>query len=405
MSTVMTSSLLSKLSSVQVADLSRATGESDWMREKRLRAFEMYAKSPREAFRYGIGILSNAHLVGGMGVDAIGGSSFEMSDGDMKMPSGVRMVRFADAWHDTELVALLMQYVVDGVDGIERSPLLALHHALFRAGVVIVLDADRVHEEFITIPAGADHVVVVAQERSKARIRIIHEDAAAVSSSFMVQCIVKDGASLDVMSFHNPGLEHRSFVAKHAVVGKDAKVRWVDALLGDAVLRTWNSTHLRGEGAQALTRKLFFGKERQNYDLYDEVVHHASHTSSDMRVRGVLTDRAKAVVRGLIRIEKHAVACDGEQREDTLLLSDSCEVDPIPSLEILNNDVRCAHGSSTGQVDEDTLFYLMSRGIDRETAVREVVQGFLGEIVSEIGDADMQARVAREIGAQLMKSL
>ncbi len=105
-----------------------------------------------------------------------------------------------------------------------------------------------------------------------------------------------------------------------------------------------------------------------------------------MLARGVLDGNAKADYRGMITIESCAPNSAGYQKEDTLLLSESARMDAVPMLEIRNKDVKCSHGTSIGQVDRDKLFYMMSRGLDEETAKKIIVSAFFDPVLKHIED-------------------
>ena len=120
-----------------------------------------------------------------------------------------------------------------------------------------------------------------------------------------------------------------------------------------------------------------------------------------MATRTVLDDSAKAVYRGLIRIEKGADRTDSHQHSDTLLLGDESRADAVPELEIENGDVRCSHGATIGQIDEDKLFYMMSRGIDARTAKKQVIKGFFRPILETIKDDQLRVNLDMSINRRL----
>ena len=103
-----------------------------------------------------------------------------------------------------------------------------------------------------------------------------------------------------------------------------------------------------------------------------------------LRGRGVLDGKAKNIYRGVIHIQRSAPGSDGYQKQDTLLLNPSAEADSIPQLQIDNNDVKCGHGATVGQVDKEKLFYLMSRGLSEQAARKIVVLGYFESLVFDI---------------------
>ena len=167
------------------------------------------------------------------------------------------------------------------------------------------------------------------------------------------------------------------FVSRTASVARDASLRWTDIVLGGDFARAFTKTLLVGENAETETDAVFFGSAAQEFDLMHEAVHRASRTRSELRTRGILDGKAKTVARGLVRIEEGAVGCSGRQRIDTLMLSDDAEIDAVPHLEIANDDVSCAHAATVSRLDDAKLFYLMSRGMDRDAATRAYLEAFL----------------------------
>ena len=103
----------------------------------------------------------------------------------------------------------------------------------------------------------------------------------------------------------------------------------------------------------------------------------------------------------MIRVEKDAQRTDAYQKNDDLILSDSARADSIPGLEIDANEVKAGHGSTSGQIDEEQLFYLMARGLSREEATRTIVIGFFSAVVERIPDEDLQERVLELIEAKM----
>jgi Fe-S cluster assembly protein SufD len=114
--------------------------------------------------------------------------------------------------------------------------------------------------------------------------------------------------------------------------------------------------------------------------------HACPHTTSDLLYKNALSDRARTTFGGLIRVEPHAHFTDAYQTVRNLLLSDDAEANSMPGLEILADNVKCSHGATSGQIDEEEMFYLLSRGIPKTQAQQLIVAGFLDEVVSRLDD-------------------
>ena len=151
-----------------------------------------------------------------------------------------------------------------------------------------------------------------------------------------------------------------------------------------SVWEALTKTFLDGENAESCSQGILFGDNEQCFDVSTETIHTASRTKCNMMTKVVLNDNAKAVYRGLVRVNPKAVKCEGYQKNDTILLSENAEADAVPNLEIENNDVKCSHGATISQIDEMKLFYMMSRGIDEKSAKKQIVEGFFDPILANI---------------------
>ena len=125
-------------------------------------------------------------------------------------------------------------------------------------------------------------------------------------------------------------------------------------------------------------------KDQQEFDARTLQDHISPRTASDLLYKNALDDRARTIFGGLIRFEPHAHFTDAYQKVRNLLLSDDAEANSMPGLEILADNVRCTHGATSGQIEEDQLFYLRSRGIPTKVAQRLLVTGFLDEVIERL---------------------
>jgi Fe-S cluster assembly protein SufD len=147
-----------------------------------------------------------------------------------------------------------------------------------------------------------------------------------------------------------------------------------------------NNVHpvLAGEGAECLINGLFIGEGHQHLDNYMLVEHASPHGESRQFYNGILDAQAHGVFHGRIIVHKDAQKTDAKQTNRNLLLSDDARIDTKPQLEIHADDVKCTHGATIGQIDEDALFYLRSRGIDEATARKLLLYAFAGECLDRM---------------------
>ena len=211
------------------------------------------------------------------------------------------------------------------------------------------------------------HRVLVVLERG-ATATFVEEFRSGVPGylNVVVELIVADEAHLEYVTIQHHHAETRQFGTHRATVGRDAELDWVAAALGGTRAKSRMESLLAGPGARVKVTGAYYlnGTEHIDYDTTQE--HAAPNTSSDLAFKGVLDDRARAVWRGVIRVDKGAQKTDAYQENRNLLLSTDAQATPIPGLEIEANDVRCTHGATVGQVDSAQLFYLMARGLEQD---------------------------------------
>ncbi len=230
-------------------------------------------------------------------------------------------------------------------------------------------------------------LLVVAHPRS--RFSLIEEytsaapDARAYTNA-AVELFVEEGAKFEYVSIQNLSRETWHFATHHARVERDAELDWVAGGFGSKKGKIRIQNDLAGPGATSRVTGAYFadGDQHLDYDTFQE--HAAPNTESDFAFKGALRESARAVWRGMIRVEPNAQRTNAYQENRNLLLSPDAHADSIPGLEIMANDVRCTHGATLGRVDRDQLFYLMTRGLTRGEAERLIVRGFFQDILDRI---------------------
>lgn len=153
---------------------------------------------------------------------------------------------------------------------------------------------------------------------------------------------------------------------------------------------------LKGEGEELTLLMLLVGTEDSSVRVSVKVKHVARNTKSKVIVKGVLDDTSKIDFEGLTKIEKGAGNSNAWLESRLLMLSDQASGTAVPNMEISENEVKAGHGATVGKIDEIEIFYLMSRGLTREKARRLIVQGFVGELISQMGK-DITKEIVRQI--------
>lgn len=166
-----------------------------------------------------------------------------------------------------------------------------------------------------------------------------------------------------------------------------------------------NNVHpvLAGEGAECLINGLFIGNGRQHLDNYMLVEHASPHCGSRQFYNGILDDHAHGVFHGRIIVHKEAQKTDAKQTNRNLLLSDDARIDTKPQLEIYADDVKCTHGATIGQIEENALFYLRSRGIDEASARKLLLLAFASECLDRMRPNPAREHVETLIHEHLLR--
>jgi Fe-S cluster assembly protein SufD len=184
--------------------------------------------------------------------------------------------------------------------------------------------------------------------------------------------------------------------------GRSANVASHSVLLGGGLVR--NNVHpvLAGEGGECLINGLFLGTGRQHLDNYMHVEHAAPHCGSRQFYNGILDEQAHGVFHGRIVVHKPAQKTDAKQTNRNLLLSDDAQIDTKPQLEIYADDVKCTHGATIGQIEENALFYLQSRGLSEMEARKLLLMAFAEECVERMHSEVARDHIQRLISEHLL---
>lgn len=158
--------------------------------------------------------------------------------------------------------------------------------------------------------------------------------------------------------------------------------------------------HLNGQGATAKILGVIIGDSAQT-SIHTHQHHLVPDTQSDLLIKSVIGGSGKLTYDGLIKIEKGAQRSNAYQRNENIILSDKAHVDTKPELEILANDVRCTHGATVGKLDTEGIFYLQSRGINKEEAQKLMLTGFFESVIDQICDVNEQEKLRKKVNSAL----
>ena len=212
-------------------------------------------------------------------------------------------------------------------------------------------------------------IFVLAEQGSNAELLITK--SAGGKCEFYSECfrvITHENAHIKISHLFETDAPIPVVIDRKAKVHKEASINFLEMSVGTSYVKSAIIADLLEKDAEVKNTVLYLGRDEQKYDLYTASNHLSQQTHSNIITKGVLTDKAKGLSESLVKITKEAPHSNGFEQQDALVLSADAEADAIPMLEINNNEVKCSHGSTIGQVDKEKLFYLMSRGLSEKEA-------------------------------------
>jgi Fe-S cluster assembly protein SufD len=231
------------------------------------------------------------------------------------------------------------------------------------------------------------HTLLIADELSKVTVlehfRSAHPDRAGFGCG-VNDLVVGRGAKVNYVCAQNWNDKTLAIQINATTAARESSALSLNVHLGGNYSRFESLSRLMGEGARSDLLAISVAEGSQEFDARTLQDHASPHTTSDLLYKNALTDRARSTFGGLIRVEPHAHFTDAYQTVRNLLLSDDAEANSMPGLEILADNVKCSHGATSGQLGEDEVFYLLSRGISAEVAKHLLVSGFLNEVVDRL---------------------
>ncbi len=243
------------------------------------------------------------------------------------------------------------------------------------------------------------HTLVIAKDNSKVTFVDIY--GSSDKESAQLACGVSTlyagpGANVEYHYVQNWNEASLSFNRLTTVAERDSNITAYGLNLGSKHARNEGHTVIEGAGSNAEILSLTVAHKEQEIDQRTLQSHNAPNSRSNLLFKNALQDTSKTIFSGLIKVAEEAQLTDAYQTNRNLLLSPTAEANSLPGLEILANDVKCSHGATTGQIDDNELFYLLARGIDKPTAQKLLVFGFFEEILEKINNEEL-ANYHREL--------
>ncbi|NWG37894.1 SufD family Fe-S cluster assembly protein [Nitrososphaera sp.] len=275
---------------------------------------------------------------------------------------------------------------------------LALETAAFQSGVFVYVPRNVVLDDPIRlITSLADdgtslvsRNILVAEEGTKATVvQELYAPGAGSGTQQgyfeLIETSVKPNAHLEAVTLQAMGADTVCVSNRKAFVERDGKMSWYSGLFGSLLSRYRTDSVMKGAGSSAEDIEIVFGAGNQSFDVTSNLIHNGQHSRGRVQVKSVLKDTSKSLFKGMIKIGKDGKGTESYLSGHAILLDKGAKSDSIPGLEILTNEVRATHSASVAQMDEGQIFYLMTRGLSREGAKREIVSGFLEPLSRKMG--------------------
>jgi len=214
---------------------------------------------------------------------------------------------------------------------------------------------------------------------------------------------LQDGARCRLAQVQDWGADNEVYdvSTRFVQVGRDAYCHWLPALLGGHLVRPHIELAVSEPGGDMAFRGVFFAEGQEHLDAFAVDLHETGPSGGDVHWRGAATGEARASFEGLIKIDPGAQQTHTYLQIHTMMLSPKARIDAIPSVLVSSDDVSASHGGTVGELDESSIFYMQSRGLDRAEAVRIIVEGFFEPLISELADEPLQELVRAKIEAKL----
>ncbi len=310
---------------------------------------------------------------------------------------------------DNDLLAKhLAQYADSNI-----SPFTALNTAFIQHGTYINVPKNTVLEKPIIIfylaknngQAFASHPrnLIVMGEHSEATLieNYIGLDDVDYFTNAVTEVSLSTSAILKHYKIQQESLNAYHIGNLNVMQDKDSRLESNSVSLGGSLVRNDIHGQLAAEGAEIVMNGLYMTNDRQHVDNHTRVDHLKPNTHSSENYRGVLNGRSRAVFNGKVVVHPKAQKIEAYQDNANLLLSDDAEIDTKPELEIYADDVKCSHGATVGQLDENAMFYLQSRAIDEDTARSLLTFAFADEVIRDISFSPVRNRLEYLIVGQL----
>ena len=375
-------------------------------------AFSLAAPAEREAARAD----TSPHALGiGAGLLFVNGRHVAPASDVSALPDGVEVLSLGDvlAGEASETRAAVEAQLASGA-GIENEAFTALNTALLHDGAVVRVPANTVVEQpiqllFVTSPPPdgepvMTHPRVLLLVGENAQVQVVESYGGGDSpylTNTVTEVVAGPSAVVDHYKLVREGPSGYHIGAMHVRLGRAANFSSHAVTLGGAIVRNDAQALLDGEGVECTLNGLYLANGSRLVDNHTTIHHAQPHCSSHELYKGILDGEARAVFNGKIIVAIDAQKTDAKQTNKALLLSEDAQINTKPELEIFADDVKCTHGATVGQLDEDALFYLRARGLGLEQARSVLIHAFASDLLNHIAIEPIRDQLDDLLLAQL----
>ena len=328
-----------------------------------------------------------------------------------KVPAGVEIVTLRDALANNTAA---LREIWAHYDPQKDPAFVAMNKALTQEGLYIhvkdkIIANQLIHVLHVTEAAGAQiatfpHTFILLGKSSEASVLETHvglNDESVYLADPLTDVLLEENATLHYSKAQKESLKAYHVGTTRVWQKRDSTFNGFSLAAGAAITRNNLDIVINGEGAAAFLNGLYSVYKEQHVDNHTSVDHRVPNATSSQLYKGVLNDAARAVFNGKIFVQSIAQQTNSYQLNKNLMLGKECRVDTKPQLEIFADDVKCTHGATIGQLNEDEIFYLQARGVPRKAATRLLTQGFVDDILTRLTRDSVREQVARMVAPSL----
>lgn len=325
-------------------------------------------------------------------------------------------VVFTDFYTALEEIPEVVEHYFSKAVAYDSHRLSAYHTAYFNSGAVLYVP-DHVeidvpvegifyHDSQSSVPFNK-HILIITGKHTKLqyleRFETTGSGSESTTANITVEVIAGEGSQIKFAAIDRLGHQVTTYLTRHAILDNHASIDWAIGVMNEGNVVADFDSDLYGDGSHADMKVVAMSSGKQIQGIDTRVTNYGCHSVGNILQHGVILEKGTLTFNGIGHIIKGAKGADAQQESRVLMLSDKARSDANPILLIDENDVTAGHAASIGQVDPEDMYYLMSRGLDRATAERLVIRGFLGSVITEIPVKEVRDEMIDGIEEKLSK--